>query len=314
MHSTSIATAIAIARLVDNAPPGLVGEAAAYVERARMRLALDNAALSAAMMFAQPLIKLWRPHWKFAYTVGLALGIKFTTEGFFLVDIVQHLTDEFSLRVLKEGEFAALKVIDWFDANRRCRSFHNALVSVALEHPLPGEHEQPAPQPTVAGQPNDNASHVLVVDDSALICQMHTALVQEIRPDARVHSCQTMEEAVSYVAQMDDAGTRVSLVLLDLNLTLPDEGVPPPTLDQVLASSNGFAVSEVLDEVPEEVPKDFRHKPFVAMVSYLAEDVMARAMNQELMNHDGSIRGCDALLSKPLNLGAVRVLIEGAGA
>ena len=107
MHTHSMATGLAIARLVNDAPEGLAQEAAEYVERARVKLALDNSAIVAALMFAQPLIKMWVPHWcgarpivlprvqpatrsrdvarprrrKFAYTIGLSIGVKFTTEG-----------------------------------------------------------------------------------------------------------------------------------------------------------------------------------------------------------------------------------------
>ena len=63
MHTYSMASGLAIARLVEDAPADLVQEAAAYVERARVNLALDNSALVAALMFAQPLIKMWVPHW-----------------------------------------------------------------------------------------------------------------------------------------------------------------------------------------------------------------------------------------------------------
>ena len=45
----------------DNAP--LTQEAAEYVEHCRVRLALDNSAVTCTMMFAQPLIKMWAPHW-----------------------------------------------------------------------------------------------------------------------------------------------------------------------------------------------------------------------------------------------------------
>ena len=47
------------------------------------------------------------PDWQFAYTIGLSLGCKYTTEGFYLVDIIDHLTDEYPLELLKEGEHAA---------------------------------------------------------------------------------------------------------------------------------------------------------------------------------------------------------------
>ena len=114
MHALSLASAVAIARLVGgSAIEELIDEAAEYVECARFNLALDNISIVAAMMFAQPLLNLWKPHWKFAYTVGLSMGVKFTTEGFFLADITEHLTDEFPIALLEEGEGTALEIFDW---------------------------------------------------------------------------------------------------------------------------------------------------------------------------------------------------------
>eukprot|EP00966_Prymnesium_polylepis_P210841 4882672-Prymnesium_polylepis.1 len=80
MHSTSVASACAIERLLDEPPPDLIHDAAQFVQLARERLVLDNSSMAAAIMFAQPLIKLWQPHWKFAYAVGLNMGIKYTTD------------------------------------------------------------------------------------------------------------------------------------------------------------------------------------------------------------------------------------------
>ena len=63
MHPYSFASGVAIARLLADDVPGLEEEAVEYVERARVTLALDNSALAAAMMFAQPLLARWKPHW-----------------------------------------------------------------------------------------------------------------------------------------------------------------------------------------------------------------------------------------------------------
>ena len=149
------------------------------------------------MMFAQPLIKMWRPHWKFAFTVGLSIGAKFTTEGFFVADIIQHVTNEFTLDCLKEGEGIAIEMFDWANINQRCRNFRNALVNVALEEPLPAFEMPPPPMPNVIGQPDVANLHVLIVDDSEIICSVHEALVLQIRPDARTHMCHTCAAAAA---------------------------------------------------------------------------------------------------------------------
>ena len=91
MHTISLATGIAVSRLATGGP-ALIQAASQYAELARVRLMLDVPALAAAMMLTQPLIQiLWGGDWKFAYSVGLILGVKFTTEGFYTSDVIEHL-------------------------------------------------------------------------------------------------------------------------------------------------------------------------------------------------------------------------------
>ena len=125
MHSTSVASARAIERLLDEPPPNLIHEAAQFVQLARERLVLDNSSMAAAIMFAQPLITRWQPHWKFAYVVGLNMGIKYNIDGFYTNDIITHFTDEFTLEELLEGESIAIGIFDWGEMNKRTRSFRN---------------------------------------------------------------------------------------------------------------------------------------------------------------------------------------------
>lgn len=98
MHNLSRASGCAICRLLQSEMNGssecdyeeLEKEIAAFAEMARKNLCLDNSSLTAAVMFAQPLVKKWVPRWKFAFTIGVALGTKFTTEGFWTVDIISE--------------------------------------------------------------------------------------------------------------------------------------------------------------------------------------------------------------------------------
>ena len=56
MHSHALATGKALCRLIDSPPENLAVEISAFAELARVRLHLDNSALTAAVMFAQPLV------------------------------------------------------------------------------------------------------------------------------------------------------------------------------------------------------------------------------------------------------------------
>lgn len=316
MHTHSMASGLAIARLVEDAPADLAQEAAAYVERARVKLALDNSALVAALMFAQPLIKMWVPHWKFGYTIGLSIGIKFTTDGFYIADIIEHFTNEFTLECLKKGERVAIQHIDWAYMNSRWRNFRNALVNVALEEPLPAARPA-ASVPRVLGVPDEPEPHVLIVDDAPLVHELHHWLVRQVRPHAKIHSVSSVDEAKKYCKESDASGDYVHLILLDFNLSLTGEdGASTQSLTEVFGSLNGFHVAAALDEMEATsapAPTTFRYKPFVAMVSYLANSVMDEALATGEMKQDGSFNGCDVLLPKPLNVDVVRTLIEGCG-
>jgi len=308
MHTTSIATAIAIERLLDDPPAGLRAEAIEYVELARNNLALDNASITAGIMFAQPLIKMWQPHWKFAYTVGLAVGIKYTTEGFYIGDIVEHLTSEFPLDCLLEGEAIAITVFDWSQMHQRLRNFRNALVNVALD-PAGGVAGS-------AGHPPEappNGMHVLIVDDSQLVLDVHRSLIEFLSPEARIHTCLTTADAIAYIHQQNVSGHFIHLILLDLNLSLPDydpvTGLPP-TLAQINAVTNGFTLATHLDAPLAQVPIDFRFKPLVAMISNLGQTLTDASIENGDMQQDGSCRGCDTVIPKPLSLQSMRVLLE----
>ena len=82
---------------------------------------------------------------------------------------------------------------------------------------------------------------------------------------------------------------------------------------QVLGEPNGFDVSESLEHDKRSlvVHNDFRFKPFVALVSDLTERIKARSLERGDVSADGSLRGCDALLPKPLTIDSLSALIDG---
>jgi len=313
MLNHTMATGVAISRLLDDVDVAEGGdfaqEIAEYAELARVRLHLDNSAVTAAMMFAQPLVEMWKPQWKFAYTIGLSLGAKFTTEGFFIVDIIDHLTDEFSMEALKEGERIAVASYDWVAMNQRLRVFRNALVSVALEQPL-----APSGMLPILMQPEDPAMHVLIVDDSKTVCELHRGLLEQLRPNVRIHSCRSVEAARAYLRRCTERSEYITLCLLDLNLALPevDDKMAFPLIEDILSLPNGLTVSSEIDVMDDPAvsppPRDFRFKPLIALITSHAEQLAQLTP----LAADGSIQGCDVLLPKPMTLGMMRVLVEGS--
>jgi len=328
MHIMSRATGMAVAHRLEDIgvaiTDDLADEVAEFAERARTTLSLDNSALTAAMMFAQPFLESWAPNWKFAYTIGLIIGVKFTTEGFYLADVFDNMTDEFPLEVLKEGERVALREYDWGQMNSRCRSFRNALVHVALQDPV-AQLVEP-----VEDDGAEEVLHVLIVDDCVLTCELHESYVLHHRPSARIKMCSSEESALQYWVQCSEKGDQPQLLLLDLELQRPttttgttgttgtafdaievEEVARPTLIESVLTAPNGFEVASALDRLDSSEflpPKDFRFKPLIALVTAHAGQVESEIP----VNNDGSVAGCDILLPKPLDVRAVGALIEGS--
>jgi len=308
MHNMSTAMGRAIATMLE--ADGIAEEATELAELARTALAMDNGMLAASMMFAQPLIMEWRPHWRFAFTVGLSLGSKWMTEGFFLGDILDRL-GEFSVDVLREGEAAALDMFAWGGLNARLRSFRNALHSVAQSDPL------------LLDESSSSSIRVLIVDRSPHACEHHRTLIHACQPAARVHAVHSVEDAIAHKRAADAAGEQIELVLVALELA-PGETAPigndaNAQLQQVLLGPNAFHVAAAMEgrDVAHQVAAhgppartDFLYKPFVVASSEHAMMVHDIAEANDWKQADGSINGCDAVLPVPLAHDQIRALID----
>jgi len=332
MHTISWASGQAIARLMKQ--DELAEEAASYAELARNRLQLDNSMAVAALMFAQPLVTMWEPHWKFAYTIGISLGAKLATEGFYLIDIIERLTSDFPMKALREGERKALEHFNWVNMTDRLLLFRNALVHVAIEEPLPLLEQAHRPIYDFS----HGEFHALVVDASA-DALAHAALIVRTQPDARVHTCSTVDAALAYKRRCDNHGLQINLVLLDLDLNehADDENLP---LTELLEGANGFDVANAMDGIDisdgdssngsdsgtvlseastrlsyegmRQPRTDFVFRPFVAMATHRVNELMAHADAEGWSHTDSSILTCDAVVSKPLDAPLVRVLVESS--
>jgi len=138
------------------------------------------------------------------------------------------------------------------------------------------------------------------------LCKRSTrSLSRRSGPNARIRCFGSRQGVAQYVDTNARAGTPVNLVLLDLNLSEDEKVVPE--LRAVCSISNGFQVAADLDAEPSDVHKDLRFKPFVALITAFADDLTASSS----FSSDGSILGCDAVLSKPCSAGSMLVLIEG---
>jgi len=306
MHTFSEATGIAIVKLLE-AQGSLVPDVdtvSEYAELCRVCLDLGNAEVVMAMMFAQPLVRMWAPHWKFAYTVSVSLGAKYAADGFYLIDIVEHVTAEFSLEQLREGERLALEEYQFGNMNDRYRKFRNALIEVGLKATV-----APAPTNSVHIPADESELHVLIIDQHEDMAR-HRALVLTCRPSARIATRSSVDEAVDYLRHCKTQSDYVHLVLVGLMLHAPESSPSQVELQNVLELPNGLNVGGELDameSIAPNAPADFYFKPLVALVTTFAEQVLM----QPHVRTDGSVRSCDIVIPKPLTIQTAYVLVQG---
>ena len=99
----------------------------------------------------------------------------------------------YTFEQLRDCELRAAAWLNCIDITQRFQSFRNALVNVALEHAqvlatLPNAQALAIPD---ADNPHP---HVLIVDDSDITCEIHTACVRNFRQNATVHACHRSED------------------------------------------------------------------------------------------------------------------------
>jgi len=214
------------------------------------------------------------------------------------------------VETLKKGEEIALMDYD-FGANmsQRWFNFRNALIHVAVENPLPGPV---AAQPMLLpGEAPPMPLHVMIVDDSPHVLTLHSSLIRYFQPDARVHTCTSVPEAVTYWEDCKLKSDQVHLVLLDFNFNLECDGEESVLNEQQLFQSvveapNGLDVASALDKKRPDAQTDFMFRPLIALVTSYANR-MRTDLPEELV---GKVQQCDLLLPKPMNARWARVLIE----
>lgn len=311
LHSMSYASATAVARLLTRegvqVSRELFTSIGAFIEKARLNLCLENSALSACIMFVQPLMQVWKQNWKFALTVALSLGTKFVTEGFFLSDITERLTDEFSVTQLRYGESKALEMYDWGWMRERLRSFRNALVTVALEQASSKHVYVPS------SCHEESVLHVLLVDDDKLICKVHKEYVLSVQPNARIKVCTGAEKATRYWDKCVQRNDLVHLVLLDFNLTDTTCNLSSlrtqTWMEAIMTNTNGLNVSDALGRIDSdtyEPPKSLVFKPLIVLITAHAAELLTVVPAHD----DAPIKSCDIVIPKPLSREMTCVLVE----
>ncbi len=292
-HPFSDASAKAVYRLSAHALE--VEPVATLIEKFRVALALDNQSVVAAMIFIQFLVKNVQDiPIRMAVVAAYNFGIKLTTEGFYTSDIIDHVTDEFSVDVLHHVDNFILGEFEFNDMERMQCSFRNALLNVSLD-----ESSVSAPPSGYANSPNGTMSHslrVVVVDDDALTLEFHRALLASVVSNAEVHCFDSITKANSYVDTCTSAQLTVDLVLLDWNMP---SGTP---------GQNRFAGTRVARQLKhdESVLKPFfSARPLVVLVT-------AHNVDPSRIDLDGSFASCDCVIQKPLTYNKVCKVVHAA--
>jgi len=264
MHSLSVATGVAIARLLDRPNAETTGAVTALVERARLGLVMGPSELTAAMMFAQPLVKAWPEHWLLAYLIGVDLGMKYLHDGFYLSDIINFVTDGFTLKQLKQVEHQAFMITEWTGIHLRFFSFRNALASVAAEYALLVP-PRPDISPNCVLEDEHTKLHILVVESC---CDLRER-VRVADAEASISTCSSLVAATQLMRQYYHEGTRVNLLCIDSALLENEHAADESTSMEV------FARAQCLPQQLE--PKDafsfFACKPLLVIISTVAEQV-----------------------------------------
>ena len=221
-------------------------------------------------------------------------------------DITTHFTIEYGIEALLAYEHEAfdhiLEVYKGSTMWMRVEQFRNAMIHVALRYPQP-LHQRPVVD-------DDEPFHVLIVDRSAATTRQHQAVLRDIRPSVRTHSCHTVVDAIRYLHACHTGGEQIHLVLLDVDLGHPEARMP---LETMFTGPNGFDVATEITRMQDERPLpniDFVFKPFVAMCTELHDDVMLHAEEHSLLMPDGSVHGCGAVMAKPFSHSHAHVLAE----
>jgi len=258
MHSLSIASGVAIARLLDRPTSAMIGTVAALVERARLGLVMGPSELTAAMMFAQPLVKAWPDHWLLAYLIGVDLGMKYLLDGFYVSDIIKFVTDGFTLKQLKQVERQAFSIVEWNQIHKRFFSFRNALASVAVEY---ASFDPPRADlfPSCVLDDEPSRLHVVAVSRGGRLA----ALAKAADDEARVSTCDSVREATELMRECYREGTRVNLLCVDAALLTEGGGAEILEMSQYLAQQ--------LE--PKEDLTFFANKPLLVAISTAAEQV-----------------------------------------
>ncbi|KAL1495991.1 hypothetical protein AB1Y20_014628 [Prymnesium parvum] len=236
MHSLSVASGVAIARLLPHPTSARAGQAATLVERARLGLMLGPSELTAALMFAQPLVKAWPEHWWFAYLIGLDLGMKYLHDGFFINDIRRFVTEEF--------------------AEDPARSFEP-------------RHPERARVCVLNEFDDDAGVHVLVVSRTETEQDLCEAALTA-NPEAIVSTCNSLQAAVELMKQCYHDGTQINLICIDAELLQPHNyDTDESAARKIVATSQSFC-----QQIEPRDVRNFACKPPVVAISTAVCEVM----------------------------------------
>ena len=145
MHSLPISISVAVSRILHDVTTvestDLESEITTLVDKLRTNLRIGISELTLAVMWMQDVVQrckqtLFDDIWKLVFLGCVSIGIKYMTDGFYLVDIIEYVTSEFSLCHLKWAENIVFEHHISLDMVSRHHTFRTALTLVVIERPL----------------------------------------------------------------------------------------------------------------------------------------------------------------------------------
>ena len=294
-HPFSDASAKAVFRLCGSRHAE-VDEIAQLSEAMRVGLCLDNQHVVASMIFLQFLLQAFEEiSLRLAVTSAYSVGIKLNSNGFYTSDILDHVTDEFSVDALRAMEGYVLMHFNFNEMESMQIMFRNALLHVSLEEP-----SNVGSLHGYANSHNNTTSHtmrVVIVDDCPISLVAHCALVAKAAPGTEVVAFSSIDLAMNYTQESEAAECTTDLVLLDWEM--PSRDVLTGTI------FNGMSLANQLRRYDRVLKPFFSPRPLVVMVT-------SHEVDPSLLSTDGSFEACDCYIQKPLSYSQVWKVVHAA--
>lgn len=285
ISTLSYASATAISRLV-NIDLQAFNNVATIFEASTVKLRMDSSMITQSLMVLQTYLKEF-PNADIEITTlaGISLGIKYITDGFYISDIFEHVTNFFTVKELETAEHNIFSVVQSISLQSLPR-FRNGLLNVACESP----HD------------NDDVKFtgtVLVLDDDVCIANKHKQMLEEF--SANVYISHTVDAAKCLLRN-----NRIKIALLDLELFRSSNRI-----EDLVREDGSISFTNMIDSMYKTFSEyELTCKPLIIIVSNYGTELIKHAKESNEFNADGSFKKTDMIIQKPLTKDIIKTILQ----